>query len=71
MKSKQLKDLRETKTIEELEKIVIEKSKSFSLLRNELSIGKYKDVRVVKKARLELAQVKSILSEMSAKGGKQ
>lgn len=70
MKSKQLKELRD-KTIAELEKIVIEKSKGFSLLRNELSMGKHKDVRVVKRARVELAQIKSILQGMKVKGGKQ
>lgn len=67
MKSMQLKELRD-KTIEELGKIVVEKNKSLSLLRNELSIGKYKDVRVVKRARLELAQIKSVLQEAIAEG---
>ena len=62
MKSKDLEQLRE-KNIADLAGLVASKRIEVSKLRAELSIGRVKDLKIVKKARKDLAQIQSVLRE--------
>lgn len=68
MKRDELKSLR-TKTQEELIKLAAEKRQGLAKLGAELSLGKHKNVKVVKNLRKELAKVLTILSEKKLEGG--
>ena len=56
------KQLRE-KNIADLAGLVASKRIEVSRLRAELSIGRVKDLKIVKKARKDLAQIQSVLRE--------
>lgn len=62
MKKKDLLNLK-NKSIEELKRLIAEKSLEAVKLRSELSAGKHKNTCVVKNARRELAQAETILRE--------
>ncbi|MDO8503642.1 MAG: 50S ribosomal protein L29 [bacterium] len=62
MKKKELQEAR-AKTIEEVAKAVQEKRGQIPLLTLELKMGKHGNLRVVKNAKRELAQLKAILGE--------
>lgn len=68
MKRDELKSLR-TKTQEELVKLAAEKRQGLAKLGAELSLGKHKNVKVVKNLRKELAKVLTVLSEKKPEGG--
>lgn len=66
MKKKELQEAK-GKTIEEVAKLIQEKRNQIPLLRLELKMGKHGDLRVVKNARRELAQLNAILREKERK----
>ena len=61
MKKKQLKEIK-NKTVEELEKLVMETETQLSKLKLEALNGKNKNKRLGKSLRKEIAQVKTIIS---------
>lgn len=62
MKKKELQEVRR-KTNEELAKLIGEKRAQISLLRPELKTGKNGNLRVVKNAKRELAQLETLFRE--------
>lgn len=65
MKKKELQEVK-GKTVLEVAKAVKEKRDQIPLLRLELKMGKHGNLRVVKNARRELAQLKTLLREKKA-----
>lgn len=70
MKKKELQEAR-AKTIEEVAKLIQEKRGQIPLLTLELKMGKHGNLRVVKNARRELAQLKAIVGEKERTDKKQ
>ena len=66
MKKKQLKE-NKNKTVEELEKLVVEQRKQFDKSRFEFFNGKNKNTRALKSLRKDIAQVKTIINEKRGK----
>ncbi len=65
MKKKELQEVK-AKTIEEVAKLIQEKRDQLPLLTLELKMGKHGNLRVVKNARRELAQLETLFREKKA-----
>lgn len=66
MKKKELQEIK-GKAIEEVVKLIQEKRKQIPLLALELKMGKHGNLRIIKNARRELAQLATILGEKERK----
>lgn len=60
MKKKELQEAK-GKAIEEIAKLIQEKRNQLPLLRLELKMGKHGNLRIIKNAKRELAQLKTLL----------
>lgn len=67
MKKQERKTIRD-KSLKELEKMAVEKAGEIQKARAELTVGRHKNVRIVKTLRLSLARIKTILRERELKG---
>lgn len=68
MKKRELKDL-QTKEVAELQKLLLEKKAEIGKLKLEMTTGKHKNVRVVKNARRDSAQIATILRQKEKEKG--